>query len=1050
MRKYSVRNQKGRLIRLFIICFIASAFSQISFAQQSLIHENAEVNFRNALSLFGKEKYLPAQNYFQKSIEEIKNPYSEIRIDAEYYYALCAIELFHSDAAILLKRFIENHPESAHLVEAYFNLAKFQFRKKKYEDVLDYLNNIDVLDLEYEQRSEYFFKKGYAHFELDEFESAAKNFYEILDTDNPYVSAARYYYAHISYTDKKYETAATNFRKLNSDPQFGSLVPFYITQIFYLQKKYEQLIEYAPPVLDSAPPKREEEIKKLIGNSYYELGQYEKSVGFLSDYLKRNSGTVEDFYQLGFAYFKANKLEEAITYFQKAISQNDTISQNAYYYIGEANIKLDNKNAAKNAFRSASKIDVDKDIQEDALFNYAKAAYELSSHPYDNAILAFEEYINNYPKSTKISDAYEYLLGVYYTTKNYKEALKSLDRIKNKDIKLLEAKQRIAHYRAIELYQEKDYTQAIELFRISRENNYDPNLYSSSLYWMSEAFYHIKDYDNANDSYSEFLASSGAISLPFYAKAYYGLAYSNYKQDKYKGAIFWFREYIDNANPDNKGLINDALLRTGDAYFIQKDYRNAIEYYEKATRMQASNMDYAIMQSALSSGVLGKYQEKVTKLKRIIDLKASSVYKDDALFELGKTNLVLNKDDEALAYYNKLIIEYPTSTYLAEAYLKVGLINFNKQQDDIALVALDKVVKNFPSSNQSKEALDKIRKIYIDKADMDGFESYINGVPFADISKAKLDSTSYVIAENNYLAGNCEKATRDFSNYLARYPKGIFKLNAHFYRAECEAKAKFEQEALADYNFVINQPPNKFTEKSLLQVASLNRSLNKLDSAIIAYQKLLNSAQKQSNKEIAQVSLMEIYFELGKYKEASEFALKISTERILDVGLYQKAQMVLSKSAYEQENYDQAITHLDSLSRFSSDYGAEAKYMLARIYYLKGNYNKSDTLIYAIVDQVPSSPYWIAKGFILLADNFISKGDYYNARLTFESVIDNSDNKELIEIATEKLQILNQSEDVMEEKHSEPIEIIMDGENIKDESIFDLDDDNAKKNKNEK
>ena len=45
---------------------------------------------------------------------------------------------------------------------------------------------------------------------------------------------------------------------------------------------------------------------------------------------------------------------------------------------------------------------------------------------------------------------------------------------------------------------------------------------------------------------------------------------------------------------------------------------------------------------------------------------------------------------------------------------------------------------------------------------------------------------------------------------------------------------------------------------------------------------------------------------------------------------------------YEQENYDQAITHLDSLSRFSSDYGAEAKYMLARIYYLK------ETIIRAI------------------------------------------------------------------------------------------------------
>ncbi|MGB1242892.1 MAG: tetratricopeptide repeat protein, partial [Chitinophagales bacterium] len=49
--------------------------------------------------------------------------------------------------------------------------------------------------------------------------------------------------------------------------------------------------------------------------------------------------------------------------------------------------------------------------------------------------------------------------------------------------------------------------------------------------------------------------------------------------------MFWFREYVDNAKPENKGLINDALLRIGDAYFIQKDYRNSIDYYDKAAKL---------------------------------------------------------------------------------------------------------------------------------------------------------------------------------------------------------------------------------------------------------------------------------------------------------------------------------------------------------------------------------------------------------------------------------------------------------------------------------
>jgi TolA-binding protein len=1001
-------------LSLFLFAIVSCANLQ---AQQSLVFTEANQSFRNAMDLYKKEKFVPAQQYFQKTIDAITNVHSEVRIDAEYYEALCAVEMFHANANPLLKKFIEDHPESSHLISAYFNLAKFQFRKKKWEDVIDYLAEIDPLDLSKKERNEYYFKKGYSYFEIDEFDDAAKAFYEIKDTDNLYVFAARYYYAHISYQDGKYQTASENFSKLSNNPQFGSIVPFYLTQIFYLQRKYDQLLAYAPAVLDSAPPKKEDEIRKLIGDAYYETGQFEKALPDLEKYLKTNQGTKQDFYQLGYAYFQTTNYEQSIQNFQKSVGDNDTLDQSAYYLIGQANVKNDNKRSAKTAFKNAYQIEVDPEITEDALFNYAKTAYELSFHPYDDAIGAFEQYINTYPKSNKINDAYEYLVGVYYTTKNYEEALRSIDRIKKQDIKLLEAKQRIAYYRGVELFQAKDYLESLDKFQISLKNNYEPKLKAAALFWMAESFFRLGDYDNADNYYGDFLASSGARSLDFYEKGYYNIAYAHYERKTYNTAIFWFKEFIENAKPNSQGLINDAHLRIGDSYFIQKDYRNAIKFYDEAANVSIANEDYALFQSAVSYGVLGEYKQKSKKLNTLLKNQKKSIYIDDALFELGRTELILGREDEALSFYNQLINEYPNSNYLAGTYLKTGLIHYNRKADDLALTSFDAVIKRYPGSNEAKQALGKIKKIYIEKGDASAFQDYMNGVPFADISKNELDSTTYVIAENAYLEGKCEKAVRDFTNYIKRYKDGLFSLNAHYYRADCELKAEFYEEAARDFEVVVAKAQNKFTEKSLLALGGIYRKLDKSDEAIVAYERLEKSANRKENVRYAVINLMQLYFKKEAYEKASGYANAVlNGEGLMDENLWQQAKLTLSKTALENGEYDEAIIHLDTLSNAMNITGAEAKYLLAKTYFFKGEFGKSDTAIYRLVDQVPSFPYWIAKGFILLADNFIAGEDIYNARVTFQSVIDNADNEELVGIAKEKLTLLNDSEKKKEEE----------------------------------
>lgn len=1027
-----------RLVVIFSIILFSGFFSTNSvYGQQSVDHLVEYDSYREGLELFDKEKFGAAQEQFNRAMQKIKNPSSELHKDAMYLSAICAIELFHADAEALILDFIYQYPESKHIKQAYFNLAKFQFRKKRYKDVIDYLSKISVSDLKEDQKAEYYFKNGYSLFMEDQFDESANNFYEIIDTDNPYTNTARYYYAHISYKKGKYETASKNFKKIENDPLFSPIVPYYFTQIFYLQEKYNELLAYAPALLDSTTTDRSSEISRLVGDAYYKTNRFEEALPYLEKHMIGNPrARYEDKYQMGYAYFKSGDCEKAIEWLQEAVGDNDTINQSAYYTLGECYMKMGNKRQAKTVFRTASESSINPDIKEDALFNYAKLAYELSYHPYDDAILAFEEYINSYPKSTKIDDAYEYLVAVYYTTKNYKEALRSISRIKDKNYKLQEAEQRISYYRGVELFNDGDYKQSIPLFEKAEQLLIDPGLVAQAVYWKADASFRLKDYDNAIGYFTEFLYLPSSADLSYYNNSFYNTAYSFFNKKEYVTAIYWFRNYLSKEKDKNSKIRNDGFLRLADAYFITSDFGRALESYEKAMKMGMIEMPYATYQAAIASGLQGDNKDKAELLKVLINSYDNSDYTDDALAELAKTQLIFNNPDDALSSYQRLISDYPTSSYMSEALLKRGLIYYNKNQDDLALASFDKVITDYGSSKNAKEALEKIRKIYVDKGDVAAFEKYISGVPFADISTSRLDSTSYEIAQNTYLSGDCKSATKNLTNYLAKYPNGIFALDAHYYRADCEYKNEFYNEAVLDFEYVLSKPKNKFTENSLYTTAFIQRKLNDTTGAISSFKKLEKIAEKSQNRFEAQYNLMEMLFISKKYDESYLYASAVLSQEKLDAKVIEEVKLIQAQIDFSRENYDSAITTYIDVAKYANKRGAEAKYMVAKIRYLKGNYDGCEKMIYELVNQVPSYPKWIGKGFILLADNFLAKDDSFNAKVTLQSVIDNADDAELVQIAKEKLAIIIKSEkDSQELKNTEPTIKFNDGDK-KDDKLF--------------
>jgi outer membrane protein assembly factor BamD (BamD/ComL family) len=107
---------KLRVVAL-IVCFLLAG---LSFAQKTTIFIQEDVDYQTAMQLYENQKFGAAQKYFNKVIASHKDPNSLVRVDAEYYAAICAVELFNKDAELLLKEFIALHPESPHKRKAYF------------------------------------------------------------------------------------------------------------------------------------------------------------------------------------------------------------------------------------------------------------------------------------------------------------------------------------------------------------------------------------------------------------------------------------------------------------------------------------------------------------------------------------------------------------------------------------------------------------------------------------------------------------------------------------------------------------------------------------------------------------------------------------------------------------------------------------------------------------------------------------------------------------------------------------------------------------------
>lgn len=1009
--------------RLFWVFLL---FSIRAFSQQTAIYTDPERGYQLGMELFSKQKYVVAQKEFQKVLESTAPVSLEVKGNSAFFAARCAAELFHPDAEYLMFHFMTDYPENPHYDEAIYHLGILYFKQKKYKKAVEYLEKLDRNELSQERRDEVNFKLGYSYYMTNDYDKASKSFFEVKDGTSKYATAAQYYYAHMAYVNENYETALKSFLKLKDSEAFAPVVPYYITQIYYKQGKYDELLKFAPTVLDSVGPKNGMEIGRMVAESYYRKGNYKEALPYLIDY-ERNSPNVgrNDYYQLAFCYYKSGEYEKAIPYFQKTCSKDDELSQNAYYHLADCYLKTNAKRSARTSFQSAAKSTFDTEIQEEAQFNFAKLSYELSYQSV--AIEAFRSFTTTFPKSAHLDEANEMLVGIYTNTRNYKDALTSIEAIKNKTQPIRAAYQKVAYYRGIEFFMDNNQKEAIKLFKTSISYPVDQGLVAKALYWSGESYYKLNDFDNAAKSYSDYILTPAAVTQDEYNLANYNIGYCKFKSEDYASAQTAFRKYVKEKAQTDNARYTDALLRIADCFFMLKDQANAIEYYNQAIGANAKASDYGIYQKGVILGIQGRMAEKVTTLQKLFDKYPKSVYYDDALFEAAQASMIIGDNEQALKYYQEIMTNYPSGSYMKKAELGEALVYYNNKEDDKAMAAYKKVVQKYPNTTESHEALEQIRKISVSQNKVDDYLAYAKNVPNADVSKAAQDSLMYEAAELRYTQGNCDEAVKDFEAYLRRFPDAIFLVNASYYKSDCLYRSKQYEKALEGYEVVNGQTKSQFTEKSLLSAGQINYRLKNYDRALANFEKLEASAEVKDNIMAAQAGELRCSYKLNDYDKAISNAQKVLNSSATDKDLITEAHFIAGKSYFAKNDMASAKSELTIVSkRTNSEMTAESKYHLALIEFRMDNYKESQKLIFEIQNQVPSYDFWIAKGFILLGDNYLAQKDTFQARETYKSIVDNfqkdpNDPEDLKEVAKQKLDAITAAEskrdkEIMERK----------------------------------
>ncbi len=1015
-----------RVRYILLMCFIISG--NFLLAQSTSVYSEANVIFKRGLSFYNEGLYAQAVKEFQKVYNHQRQANEGedglLKDMAQLYIARSAVRLEKPEGERLILDFIREHSPSSLANEAKIEMGNYYYNSKKYAEAIKFYTLINTNELSKKRKSEVLFKLGYSYFVKKSNANAKNAFAEIKDEkENDYYYPANYYYGMCAFFDGDYDDALASFEKANSTKKYNRVVPYYITQIYFAEGKFDEVITYGGKALRNKELRNQLEIRQLLGQAFFEKQQYNNALPYLEEYAANAKQLrPEDYYQLGFTQYKTGNYQAAIKNFEALTDQNSELGQYAMYALGDCYLKVGNRFSARTAFGKARKMNFNQEISNESNYNYAKLSYELKQHR--DALNAIQLIPVDSPY---FNEGQAFMSNIFLNTRDYAQALQSIEKMPNKTPKMHETYQKVAYLRGVQYYNDQNYGSAKQYFHKALETPLDARTTALATYWLGEMAHRENNYAESIRTFDDFLSKASSVPLPDESSAYtanYIQGYNYLKQDKYKTAANYFSKTVGDIRKDynhidndyvKKQILPDAILRAGDMFFKQNEYAEALQYYNEVVSKKYNGSDYALYQKAMIEGLRGKTVEKILVLEELTNQYPKSQYADDGLYALGSTYLEIGKFNLAVETFQSLSTNYPSSTLLNATLLKMGLIAYNQNNYPDALSYYKRIFRNNPTAAEAKVALRGIEEIYIEMGDPDAYLAFLESVPNhgGTISSGDKDLINFRAAEKQYENGNYEKAIIGYNKYLKKFPNGEYSLKAKYNRSEAYFLLKNYEAAFDSYEEVIEIGNSPYYASSLFKAAEIAYNHKQDFNKSYQYYSILETIAPEGEERLnAQLGALRSAWRINQPTAVYATADKVVSNPNATKEHKTNAYFYKGKMAIEDKNHTIALASFKEVIKLdNSEKSAEARYQVAYLYYILRELEIAKTLCINTYQEIPNYPYWLAKSTILLADIFAEQGDLFNAKATLEGLVENYDGDvALVEEAKTKLTKL-QSQD---------------------------------------
>ena len=335
---------------------------------------------------------------------------------------------------------------------------------------------------------------------------------------------------------------------------------------------------------------------------------------------------------------------------EKTKTNNQEVEADCAYYIANCAIRLNQMGAD---------VLVENFVEDYPTSTKTNQAYIEVAHYY------FDE--GNYPKSLEWFDKadsnsmsqadkekYNFQKGyAYFTAKNNKEAAKYFNMVVNSKTFGSQAK----YYLGYMSYETDDYKSANEYFeQVSDQDKYKEKMG----YFQADMNFKLGNFQKAVDLGLEQMPKSRADEKSELSKII-GESYFNLK--KYDKALPYLLDY-----KGKKGKWNNTdFYQLGYAYYQQKDYENAITQFNKiidGNDAVAQNAYYHLAESYLKTD---KKQQALNAFKKASEMEFDAKIQEDAYLNYAKLSYEIGNPYQSVPeIMNAYLAKYPNTSYKQE------------------------------------------------------------------------------------------------------------------------------------------------------------------------------------------------------------------------------------------------------------------------------------------------------------------------------------------------------------------------------------------------